>query len=370
MRQEVDQGTDLDIGLDIGAMPVIFTGDGRLLLIDQRSLPEKEELVDATDFDTMCRAIVDMVVRGAPSIGVAASFGLSLRARSLAEEGASLEAFIEKLDQARKTIQETRPTAVNLMWETDRVFELAARLSAEAGRTPEEIAGALVELSEMTLAEHIEINRRLSEYGKEVVGQGARVITHCNAGSLATCGWGTALGVIRSAHFDGRNPRVLVDETRPRNQGARLTMYELTRDGIPCTLICDSMAGHLMKSGEVDLVITGADRIARNGDSANKIGTYSLAVLASHHKIPFYIAAPLSTFDRNLPGGEEIPIEHRNPSEVTSFDGHPNTVAGAQALNPAFDVTPAELIAGIICEAGILRPPYGDSIAAALETSG
>lgn len=368
MRQEVDQGTNLDISFDIGAMPVIFTGEGRLLLVDQRLLPEKEELVDASDFDTMCRAIVDMVVRGAPSIGVAASFGLSLKARDLSEECDSVEVFIERLDRARKTIQETRPTAVNLMWETDRVFELAIRLSGDAGRTPAAIAGALVELSLSTLAEHIEINRRLSEYGKEIVRQGARVITHCNAGSLAACGWGTALGVIRSAHFDGRNPRVLVDETRPRNQGARLTMYELTRDGIPCTLICDSMAGHLMKSGEVDLVITGADRIARNGDSANKIGTYSLAVLASHHKIPFYIAAPLSTFDRNLARGDEIPIEHRSPSEVTSIDGHPNTVAGAEALNPAFDVTPADLIAGIICEAGILRPPYLDSIEAALDS--
>ena len=217
------------------------------------------------------------------------------------------------------------------------------------------------------LQDHLNRNKKLSELGQSIVPQEARIITHCNAGSLAACGWGTALGVIRSAHINGLKPQVFVDETRPRNQGSKLTMWELTQDGIPATLICDNMSGYLMNKGEVDMVITGADRIAANGDSANKIGTYSLAVLAHHHGIPFYIAAPLSTVDACIETGEQIPIEFRNKDEVRNIEGKPVTVKDAEALNPAFDVTPNHLIKGIITEEGVLRPPFKQSIRDALQ---
>ncbi|MBZ0188694.1 MAG: S-methyl-5-thioribose-1-phosphate isomerase [Candidatus Obscuribacterales bacterium] len=353
-----------DIGT--GALPVVFSKDRRILLVDQRCLPHSETFFDATDFDDMCLAISDMVVRGAPSIGVAAALGLAMKSSVLAFQAKNALEFMFLLSEAKVKIQNTRPTAVNLKWETDRVYELADKLVKQGDLTLSVVAEKLIELSKKTISDHIEINKTLSEFGKVLIKPNASVLTHCNAGSLATGGWGTALGVIRSAYIDGANPSVFVDETRPRNQGARLTMWELTRDKIPCTLICDSMAGHLMKAGKIDLVITGADRIALNGDAANKIGTYSLAVLANHHQIPFYIAAPLSTFDRHLKSGDDIPIEHRSESEITLIEGRPNTVAEGRALNPAFDVTPAALIASIVCEKGVLRRPFEKSIAAAL----
>lgn len=354
----------LMIKVDEGTMPV-HTDNGKIILIDQRKLPDAIEYFDATDIDQMCFAISDMVVRGAPSIGVAAALSMAAHLQNLARNQSS-PLTIGQFDEAKSKLDATRPTAVNLRWATSQVHNFACCLLSEK---PDNIAFGerLFEFAEKMLQDHLERNRRLSDFGLSVVPQSARIVTHCNAGSLAACGWGTALGVIRSAHAKGLNPQVFVDETRPRNQGSKLTMWELTQDGVPATLICDNMSGYLMKRGDVDMVITGADRIAANGDSANKIGTYSLAVLAHHHGIPFYIAAPLSTFDPQIESGEAIPIEFRNQDEVLSLDGRSLTVSGAEALNPAFDVTPNELIKGIITEEGVLTPPYKESISAALK---
>jgi methylthioribose-1-phosphate isomerase len=333
-------------------------------LIDQRKLPETIEYFDATDIDRMCFAISDMVVRGAPSIGVAAALSMASHLQKLAQsQTAALS--VSALDQVKEKLDATRPTAVNLKWATGVVHNFASALLKE-NLTNKEFAQKVFYFAESMLLDHLNRNKKLSDFGQSVVPQSARIITHCNAGSLATCGWGTALGVIRSAHMNGLKPQVFVDETRPRNQGSKLTMWELTQDGIPATLICDNMSGYLMNKGEVDMVITGADRIAANGDSANKIGTYSLAVLAHHHGIPFYIAAPLSTVDANIESGEQIPIEFRNKDEVRNIEGRPVTVKGAEALNPAFDVTPNQLIKGIITEEGILVPPFTQSIKDAL----
>jgi len=351
------------IKLNEGTMPV-HTKDGIIILIDQRKLPDVIEYFDATDLEQMCFAIVEMVVRGAPSIGVAAALSMAAHLRDLALHRNALPTLAD-LNDVKEKLDATRPTAVNLKWATGEVHSLAQSLLNE-GLDSKTFADKVFRFAEDMLEDHLERNKKLSEFGHKVVPDAARIITHCNAGSLATCGWGTALGVIRSAHLNGLNPSVFVDETRPRNQGSKLTMWELTQDGIPATLICDNMSGYLMNKGEVDMVITGADRIAANGDSANKIGTYSLAVLAHHHGIPFYIAAPLSTFDPDIETGAEIPIEFRNKDEVRNIEGHSVTVKGAEALNPAFDVTPNELIKGIITEQGVLRPPYVQSIKEAL----
>ncbi len=352
------------IKLDEGTMPV-HTENGKIILIDQRKLPEAIEYFDATDIDQMCFAISDMVVRGAPSIGVAAALSMASHLQKLAQSQTSALS-VSTLDQVKEKLDATRPTAVNLKWATGAVHNFASLLLKE-NLTNEEFAQKVFHFAESMLLDHLNRNKKLSEYGQSVVSQSARIITHCNAGSLAACGWGTALGVIRSAHMNGLKPQVFVDETRPRNQGSKLTMWELTQDGIPATLICDNMSGYLMSKGEVDMVITGADRIAANGDAANKIGTYSLAVLAHHHKIPFYIAAPLSTVDAGIECGEQIPIEFRSKDEVRNIEGQPVTVKGAEALNPAFDVTPNQLIKGIITEEGILMPPFQQSIKDALK---
>ena len=332
------------------------------------------EYFDATAFDDMLFAIEEMVVRGAPSIGVAAAYGLAWEAERLTRNTDPAH-FLETLEDRAKRLKATRPTAVNLAWAVDLMIReahmLFERLNAGASRRDlEQVAIELKKLAVEILNEHIEINKRLSDFGAALVADKAQILTHCNAGSLAACGWGTALGVIRSAFIQGRQPTVLVDETRPRQQGARLTMWELSQDNIPATLVCESMAGHLMQSGKVNMVIVGADRIARNGDTANKIGTYNLAVLAKYHDIPFYVAAPLSTFDADLESGACIPIEHRSEAEVTSMAGVQLTVSGARAYNPAFDVTPADLITAIITEAGILRRPFKESIQSALGLSG
>lgn len=350
------------IKLDEGTMPV-HTKDGRIILIDQRKLPHAIEYFDATELEKMCFAIVDMVVRGAPSIGVAAALAMAAHLRDLALSKS--QPTLAEVHDAKEKLDATRPTAVNLKWATGEIYCYAEKL-IEEGLSKETFANRIFQFAQEMLQDHLERNKKLSEFGLSVIPDSARIITHCNAGSLATSGWGTALGVIRSAHQKGLGPRVYVDETRPRNQGSKLTMWELLQDGIPATLICDNMAGYLMSRGDVDLVITGADRIAANGDSANKIGTYSLAVLAHHHGIPFYIAAPLSTFDPGIETGLEIPIEFRNTEEVTNVEGQPITVKGAEALNPAFDVTPNSLIKGIITEEGILRTPYTQSIQDAL----
>lgn len=354
-----------------GVLPIKVEGE-RLLLVDQRKLPDELCYFDASSHDQMVFAIKDMVVRGAPSIGVAAAFGLAFEARRLARSFSELNQsgsreFLNYFNHAKDELNQTRPTAVNLGWATERMAKaLEAALKRDSPCTLAEAANKVYIEAETILSEHLSANRAISQFGSELVQNGARLITHCNAGGLAACGYGTALGVIRAAHFSAKNISVYVDETRPRNQGAKLTMWELAQDLVPSTLVCDSMSGHLMSQGLIDMVITGADRIARNGDSANKIGTYNLAVLAHYHKIPFYIAAPLSTFDRSLQDGKNIPIEEREQSEVLSINGVALTVPGAQAFNPSFDVTPAHLIAGIITEVGVLRPDYRVSIGQAL----
>lgn len=362
--------TSMQLDIGFGTMPVKVEND-RVLLIDQRFLPEKTEYFDATEFDAMCEAIKVMVVRGAPSIGVAAAYGLAYEADRLARDSKSRAEFFKRLDESRKVLEATRPTAVNLIWATQHINKMAEQIFDQENSEEAALKSVGEKLKKFAfdiMEEHVRVNKTLSDFGAQVIEKNANVLTHCNAGSLAACGWGTALGVIRSAHLNGTGVKVFVDETRPRNQGAKLTMWELTQDGIPATLVCDSMSGHLMSHKKVDVIITGADRIARNGDTANKIGTYNLAVLAHYHGVPFYIAAPLSTFDPNLDSGEGIPIEHRDENEITAPDGICVTVSGARAYNPAFDVTPAKLIAGIITEAGILRPDYRDSITKALLT--
>jgi methylthioribose-1-phosphate isomerase len=379
--------------LDAGYLPLKWT-DNKLLILDQRRLPESLEYFPINTLDDTCFAIKDMVVRGAPSIGVTAVYGFALEAcRLLASNLASasksdtafgtyeelfpVDAFSDDLKtsklpdmthafaQLKTALDSTRPTAVNLRWGTDRMFSFCSALLQTASTFEQFSRGAMAEAQKI-LDEHIETNIKLSNFGLEIVPHNANFITHCNAGPLAACGWGTALGVIRTAHLDGRNPHVFVDETRPRNQGAKLTMWELVEDKIPATLVCDNMSGFLMANKKIDLVVVGADRIARNGDAANKIGTYNLAIVANFHKVPFYVAAPLSTFDATIFNGNEIPIEERSQKEITGASDDTENKGRNQAFNPAFDVTPNHLIAGIITEAGILRAPYNESINRAL----
>jgi methylthioribose-1-phosphate isomerase len=309
--------------------PTIEWRDGCVRMIDQRLLPGRLEFLEARTVDGLCDAIRTLAVRGAPALGVAGAMGVALAAVT----GEAAEA-------AAARIVATRPTAVNLAWGVARGLE-AADPVAEAVRLA---------------ADDVARNRRLGAHGAPLVPQGGRVLTHCNAGALACAGYGTALGVIRAAAEAGRQPSVWVDETRPVLQGARLTAWELDRLGIPATLVADVMAGSLMARGEVDCVVVGADRIAANGDVANKVGTYSLAVLARHHGIPFYVAAPMSTVDPHCPTGADIPIERRSADEVVSIGGHPIAPAGMAVENLAFDVTPAALITAIITEAGVFRP--------------
>ncbi|MBS1999004.1 MAG: S-methyl-5-thioribose-1-phosphate isomerase [Cyanobacteria bacterium SZAS LIN-2] len=336
----------------------------RLLLVDQRLLPGSLEYFDATAFDDLCFGIKAMVVRGAPSIGVTAAFGLALEAARQANLSVGAAEFMAAMQRSAKVLNATRPTAVNLRWGIERIMGVLERALKE--RSPQEAASLAFDDAQRILEEHIESNRAIGEYGNKLIPDPCRIMTHCNAGSLAACGWGTALGVIRSAHFAGKAISVFVDETRPRNQGANLTMYELTEDKIPATLVCDNMSGHIMLTKNIDCVVVGADRIALNGDTANKIGTYNLAVVANYHKVPFYIAAPISTFDATIADGSHIPIEERDEIEVVQQAGQTITVPGARAYNPAFDVTPSSLITAIITDRGVLRPPYTKSIAAAL----
>ncbi len=334
--------------------------DNRIILLDQRKIPDAVEEFDATALEDMFFAIQDMVVRGAPAIGVAAALGLAIEARNIASDpDIDFACFLEKLSRAKERLQSSRPTAVNLRWATERIFELAEN---NRQKTPLEISDLLVASAEAMIEKDILVNKAIGEYGANLLTGKSSVLTHCNAGALATCGWGTALGVIRSAFERGMDLTVYVDETRPRQQGARLTVWELLHDGIVPTLITDSMAGYLMLQGKVDAVIVGADRVALNGDAANKIGTYSLAVLAQAHGIPFYIAAPISTIDPHIVNGAQIPIEERDGDEVLVISGQSISTDGVKVLNPAFDVTPARLISGIITERGVLYSPYEESI--------
>lgn len=355
------------IGQNIGTLP-LKVDKGQLFLIDQRLLPEKLELFDATNLESMCFAISDMVVRGAPSIGIAAGYALAIHAKELVTELAEPVSFLACLDQARLKLQKTRPTAVNLAWATNQIYTEATKLIQVKNLDLKLVPAALFALAERLFSEQLAANIALSSFGQSLIPQAASILTHCNAGSLAACGWGTALGVIRSHHFNGGRPTVYVDETRPRNQGSKLTVWELRQDHIPCTLICDSLAGYLMSQKKVDLVLVGADRIATNGDTANKVGTYSLAALAHAHNIPFYVAAPLSTVDPTLSNGQSIELEERSAQELTRIGNDLITLNDVPVLNLAFDITPHHFISSIITEYGVLRPPYKDSIAGALSS--
>jgi methylthioribose-1-phosphate isomerase len=386
---------------DMGkAILTIFWKDGAVVMIDQRALPLAERYLTCTDYGEVVAAIKDLTIRGAPAIGVAAAMGIALGVRRLPD--ASPAAIRNSFNEICKQFAATRPTARNLFWAIERMrrcfdetldrvpgrdeesclpVAASSRLSERSASDPQsralrdevpvgqETARSLRPIREILIAEairigeeDIEINHRLGRNGRALIPDGARILTHCNAGALATAGYGTALGVIRAAREEGKKLHVYVDETRPVLQGARLTAWELMREAIPCTLIADNMAGFLMQRGEVDLVIVGADRIAANGDTANKIGTYALAVLAQAHGIPFYAAAPLATIDPALADGGLIPIEERDPAELTHCGGIRTAPEGVAVWNPAFDVTPNGLITAIITEAGVIRPPFMEGI--------
>jgi methylthioribose-1-phosphate isomerase len=344
-------------------LPTIDLQDDVIVMVDQRKLPAEEVYVRCRTAPEVAKAIRTMVIRGAPAIGVAAAYGLALGMRRCKEKGT--RQFAVEFQKICDLMAATRPTAVNLFWAIDRMKRAFAD-GAQAGESPEEIVGRLEREAKAIHDEDVANCRTMGGFGAEMVKDGARVLTHCNAGALATAGYGSALGVIRAAVEQGKKVAVFADETRPFMQGARLTAWELVRDGINTTVITESMAGPLMRDGEIDIVIVGADRIAANGDTANKIGTYTVAVLAHEHSIPFYVAAPISTIDLATPEGKLIPIEERDQREVTHFGTARVTPEGAHTRNPAFDVTPHRYITGIITERGILRAPYTASLKQAL----
>jgi methylthioribose-1-phosphate isomerase len=338
--------------------------DDVIVMVDQRKLPAQEVYVRCRTAPEVAKAIRTMVIRGAPAIGVAAAMGIALGMKRSSAKGTNQ--FAVEFQKICDLMSATRPTAVNLFWAIDRL-KGAFAAGAQAGESAEEIAGRLMREAQAIHDEDVANCRAMGAHGAEMVRDGARVLTHCNAGALATAGYGSALGVIRAAGEQGKKSAVFADETRPFLQGARLTAWELVRDGINTTVITESMAGPLMRAGEIDLVVVGADRIAANGDTANKIGTYTVAVLAHEHKIPFFVAAPLSTVDLNTSDGDHIPIEERDQREISHIGSARLTPIGAHIRNPAFDVTPHRYISGIITERGILRPPYAESLAAAFE---
>ena len=347
-------------------LPTIDWQDDVIVMVDQRKLPGQELYVRCRTPQEVARAIRTMVIRGAPAIGVAAAMGIALGAKRSPATGTKQLAV--DFQKTCDMMAGTRPTAVNLFWAIDRMKRTFAD-GAQAGESPGELAARLEREARAIHDEDVASCRAMGSFGAHVVPDGARVLTHCNAGALATAGYGSALGVIRAAVEQGKKIAVFADETRPFLQGARLTAWELVRDGINTTVITESMAGPLMRAGEVDLVVVGADRIAANGDTANKIGTYTVAVLAHEHKIPFYVAAPLSTIDLSTPDGDRIPIEERDGREITHIGSSRLTPEGAHIRNPAFDVTPHRYIAGIITEKGIVRPPYSDGLLRAFEAS-
>ena len=344
-------------------LPTIAREGDVVVMIDQRKLPAEEVYVRCKSAGEVARAIKTMVIRGAPAIGVAAAMGIAIGMRRSKATGT--QKFAAEFHKICEQMAATRPTAVNLFWAIERMKRAFAD-AAQAGASVDQIKDRLDAEAQAIHDEDIANCRALGAFGAEVVPADARVLTHCNAGALATAGYGTALGVIRSAVEKGKKIAVFADETRPFLQGARLTAWELVRDGIDTTIITDNMTGALMRQGKVDLVVVGADRIAANGDTANKIGTYGVAVLAREHNVPFYVAAPLSTIDLDTPDGDHIPIEERSAREVTHVGGSQIAPDGARVWNPAFDVTPHRLIAGIITERGIFRPPYSESLRKAL----
>ena len=336
------------------AVRTVWWEPGAVCLIDQTKLPREQETVRCTTVAEVAAAIRGMVVRGAPAIGVTAAYGMALAAlNSRATERAGL---LDDLALAKTTLDAARPTAVNLSWATERMLRMARAF--RSGEPVREVAAKLLEEAHAIHDEDERVCRAIGDHGAALLDHGSRVLTHCNAGGLATTGYGTALAPIRTAHTQGKKPHVLVDETRPFLQGSRLTAWELQQAGVQQTLITDSMAGHFMQRGEVDCIIVGADRVVANGDIANKIGTYSLAVLARAHGIPFYVAAPTSTIDMCLESGGDIVIEQRDGDEVTQLAGQSLAPAGVHAAHPAFDVTPHNFITAIITERGIIEPPF------------
>lgn len=337
-------------------VPLRWIGDfrsGHLEMIDQKLLPTQELWLAMHTAEEVAEAIRSMVIRGAPAIGIAAAFGMALGFRAYAGNDSATE-----LARLIELLASTRPTAVNLFWALERCQKLAQSHRADIP----ELAGALFVEAQAILEDDRANNLRMGDYGADLLPDGARILTHCNTGALATGGYGTALGIIRAAHRKGKLAHVWVDETRPYLQGARLTAWELVQEGIPGTLITDSMAAHFMKLGEVDAVIVGTDRVVANGDVANKIGTYGLSVLCKHHGIPFYVAAPLSTIDLETAHGDDIVIEERSAREVTHVGERALAPEGISVAHPAFDVTPADLVTAIITEAGVVRPPYTESL--------
>jgi methylthioribose-1-phosphate isomerase len=338
---------------------VEWTAEG-VVMIDQRLLPNEEKYLTLRSCEEVAEAIKAMVVRGAPAIGISAAMGIALG--TMQAVGTNVEDLEQDFDHFCAVMSATRPTAVNLFWAIERMRDRFRRAKA-AGADAESIKRQLIEEAQLIFKDDIEANRALGRFGGELIPDGATVLTHCNAGALATAGdYGTALGVVRGARDAGKRVAVIADETRPFLQGTRLTAWELAKDEIPVTIITDNMAGHVMKQGKVDAVVVGADRVAANGDAANKIGTYMVAVLAGRHDIPFYVAAPVSTVDLSLPTGDRIPIEERDAREVTHVREQRLAPEGVPVHNPAFDVTPHELIAAIITDKGVARPPYTESL--------
>ncbi|MCH7738266.1 MAG: S-methyl-5-thioribose-1-phosphate isomerase [Chloroflexi bacterium] len=344
-------------------MRPIEWANGTLRLLDQTRLPSEEVMVEAHGYLDAVDAIKTMRVRGAPAIGITAAYAVAMAARDL--DISDKDTFMKQLEEAGLEIKAARPTAVNLMWAVDRMIAIA-NSETDTSRIKQRLVDEAVSIEKEDEA----INRRMGKHGMVLMPDGGSVLTHCNAGALATAAFGTAVGVIRAGWEDGKRFKVFNTETRPFLQGSRLTAWEFKKLGIPATLVVDSAAGMLMRRGEIGCVITGADRIAANGDTANKIGTYTLAVLANENGIPFYVAAPISTIDMSLNNGDEIEIEERASSEVTEFRGIPVAPEGVEALNPGFDVTPARYVSAIITEAGIARPPYIESLDLAVRSAG
>jgi methylthioribose-1-phosphate isomerase len=346
-------------------MRTVYWENGAVRMIDQRRLPHELALAAYDDYRAVARAIGDMVVRGAPAIGAAGAFGLALAAQQSA--AGTRAALLLDLQRAADELLAARPTAVNLRWALERLQQVAAD---ERFDTPAALRAALLAEAERIAEEDVAINRRMGAHGAALIADGDTIVHHCNTGALATVDYGTALGVIRAAHEQGRRFRVLVGETRPRLQGAKLTTWELQRLGVEHCLIADGAAGHFLRRGEVQLVLVGADRVAANGDVANKIGTYALAVVARENGVPFYVVAPTSTVDLRLPSGDAIPIEERDPRELTEIEGVALVPAGTPAANPAFDVTPQRYVTGIVTEAGIVYPPFGPGLRRAVAAGG
>jgi methylthioribose-1-phosphate isomerase len=345
------------------ATPTLEYRNGSLWLLDQTKLPLETAFLECRDTATVAEAITSLRVRGAPAIGLTAAFGVALAAHTLATRGVTEREFRTSVAASAAELAATRPTAVNLFWALERMRSV---LDVPGGEGVDALAGSLLAEAERMLTEDEAINRSMGKHGAEFIPDGANILTHCNAGALATGAYGTALGVILAAHEQGKRVHVWVDETRPLLQGARLTTWELKEAGIPHTLITDNMAGHFMQRGQIDLAMVGADRVVANGDAANKIGTYSVAVLARAHQLPFYFVAPTSTVDLSISDGGQIPIEERKSQEVTSFRGVQTAPDGTRVANPAFDVTPARLITAIVTENGIVHAPFSEGLRAAV----